>query len=177
MSQSEIQQLYFKELHFEFSAIPDIDTNQLFPITVIARLDNGAIDTGFNDCVDLYTNHSTLSVDSREICLINGIGSDDVKILGPGADYTVLEAKYLSDVFGSSNTFSVVDPLAVPTTLSVKVGFDSFFHIGSFSGTVYLENPDGLVGEQTTQTDGVYSFTGLSPGVYKLWAVRDSGEW
>jgi pimeloyl-ACP methyl ester carboxylesterase len=166
---------------FEISTIPDVQTNQPFGVDITARLDNGSIDTGFNSCVELSTNHSTLTAttmtaDSREICLTNGAWSDSVMIRGPGATDTVLEVDD-GDIRGSSNKFSVVDPLAVPSTLSVNVSFDSSTVLGIFLGTAYLENPDGSVSEQRVLADGSATFTGLLPGVYKLWAVDDSGIW
>jgi hypothetical protein len=161
---------------FEFSNIPNVPTSLPFEITLTARMANVDINTSFNSCVDIEANFSTLTIDPNEICLTNGTGIALVKIFGPGALDTVLIAQQLN-VFGLSNTFIIENPVIVPTKLAVDVTFDGWLPRFAFSGTVYLETPEGLVREQSLPVDGLFNFDSLIPGMYKLWAIDEEGIW
>jgi hypothetical protein len=169
--------------YLEFSTIPDSDVGNPINVQLTARLSNGDLDTSFTDCIELSTNNPTLATSLTELCLINGVVNNVIRISGPGGNDVVLEAKsfnepVIDEYYGYSNRFSVTNPLITSTTLSIDVKYGGELISQPFSGTVYLKTPSGIVREQRSRDLlDLFTFNLLSPGVYNLWAVDDTGVW
>ena len=164
----------FNDFHLEFSTIPNVQVGIDVPVTINAVDASGVLATAYNDCVNLNSNYGFQTVDDPEICLSNGTATTNIRIFGSGASDTVIHAES-GGFAGYSNSFDVTDPLAVRASLSVFVTkFGS-----TFTGSVYLEDKDGVITEQTQPqilfTFIFYHFDDLLPGTYKIWA--EDGTW
>ena len=152
--------------------IPNTSVNTSVPIQIEAVNAAGDRDTSISGTVVLFTSPD-VQISKTQLDMNAGLATGDVTFMG-GSNPMILSAR-IGDLSADSNTFTVNNPSAMPSSLTIGALFNDVPLVAGQTATVHLTDHNGV--EVTAIANGSVDskarFTGLTSGIYEVWAQLD----